>query len=191
MPCSTAVHMNAFRFTALVEWLEQGMQAATVAAASGSAASAHASPVSGVYSAHPALPAPGQLPMRPQTAAASGATPADGSAQPIGSSASEAALLAQLPGGSAEEKLSAAVVVIANMQREVEELRNRNRALAQDLVQATSSTATNAGGSKTPPAGSELEARVQAQLRASRAEMEVGALRCVHGPSPLGMQCMY
>jgi hypothetical protein len=170
----------------MLEHLEQDMQAATVAAASGSAANAHASPVGGAYSAQATLPAPPQLPTRTQhqPAAASGATPADGSVQPMGrpTSGPESALLAQLPGGSAEEKLSAAVAVIANMQREVEELRSRNRALAQDLVQATSSTAASAGGSKTPPAGSELEARVQAQLRASRAEMEVGALRCVSRP---------
>lgn len=84
---------------------------------------------------------------------------------------------------------------------EVNELRGRNRALAEDLIHLTKSangldtqappgdaTAAAAGGRATagaaatsgPPSvggAGDVESRVAAQLRASRAEMEVGTLR--------------
>lgn len=100
---------------------------------------------------------------------------------PVGSA--EAALAEQLPGSSAGEKLVSALTVIANMQREMEQLQGRNRALAEDLIRLTSSSSgAVGGGAKTPPTGGggDLEARVAAQLRASRAEMEAGTLRWAH-----------
>jgi hypothetical protein len=98
------------------------------------------------------------------------------------------AVAAQLQGDTADLKLLAALEAILQLQGQVEELRSRNRSLAEDLIRVAQSkpalTATANGGPvangvhEGPGAAqADADARVAAQLRASRAEMEAGALK--------------
>jgi hypothetical protein len=97
------------------------------------------------------------------------------------------AVAAQLAGDTAEQKLLAALDAVLQLQGQVEELRSRNRSLAEDLIRVSQSKpglagATANGGplaNGTHEGGPEADAdaRVAAQLRASRAEMEAGALK--------------
>lgn len=102
-----------------------------------------------------------------------------------------AAVAAQLAGDTSDQKLLAALDAILQLQGQVEELRSRNRSLAEDLIRVSQSKPGLAGGhlanggavangvqEGTPEAAqAEVDARVAAQLRASRAEMEAGALK--------------
>ncbi|KAF6263900.1 hypothetical protein COO60DRAFT_308594 [Scenedesmus sp. NREL 46B-D3] len=117
-----------------------------------------------------------------------------------------AALAAQLQGSTADEKLGSALHLILQLQGSCAELQSRNRALAEDLIRLSQSKpqqlaaaeaadaaadgAAAANGSGVPAANGVLgggsgpkssaadaESRVAAQLRASRAEMEAGAMR--------------
>lgn len=107
------------------------------------------------------------------------------------------AVAAQLQGDTAEQKLLAALEAILQLQGQVEELRSRNRSLAEDLIRVSQSKPGLTGAAGGPAANggptangvhegqersqAEVDARVVAQLRASRAEMEAGALRWVAG----------
>jgi hypothetical protein len=79
------------------------------------------------------------------------------------------AAAAQQAAAAAQQQLAAAQQAASRLGAEVEELRGRNRALAEDLMRASSATA--AGG------GPDAEALAGMQLRASRAEVEVNGLR--------------
>lgn len=97
------------------------------------------------------------------------------------------ALAAQLAGDTAELKLLAALEAVLQLQGQVEELRSRNRSLAEDLIRVSQSKPGLAGAAnggpmangnhEGPESQAEVDARVAAQLRASRAEMEAGALK--------------
>jgi FtsZ-binding cell division protein ZapB len=98
------------------------------------------------------------------------------------------AIAEQLQGDTADQKLLAALEAILQLQGQVEELRSRNRSLAEDLIRvaqskpalaATANGGPMANGVHEGPeaAQAEADARVAAQLRASRAEMEAGALK--------------
>jgi hypothetical protein len=101
-----------------------------------------------------------------------------------------AAVAAQLPGEGPEQKLLAALEAVLQLQGQVEELRSRNRSLAEDLIRVSQSK-PGLGGGPTANGGplangvhegpeaaqADADARVAAQLRASRAEMETGALK--------------
>jgi hypothetical protein len=101
-----------------------------------------------------------------------------------------AAVAAQLPGEGPEQKLLAALEAVLQLQGQVDELRSRNRSLAEDLIRVSQSK-PGLGGGPTANGGplangvhdgpeaaqADADARVAAQLRASRAEMEAGALK--------------
>ncbi len=107
-------------------------------------------------------------------------------------------LAAQLPGAGHAEKLGAALAALQRLHQEVAELQQRNRALAQDLMRVSSSSASSTSTAGAPGGpqqqgqqrqqggggSADADARMAAQLRASRAEMEVGTLKWV--PAALG-----
>lgn len=143
---------------------------------------------------NPLLPPPPQMQPAPQ------GTPVLPSSHPQPLQLPEGplgAVAAQLQGDTAEQKLLAALDAILQLQGQVEELRSRNRSLAEDLIRVSQSKPGLAGAAGGPAANggptangvhegqeqsqAEVDARVVAQLRASRAEMEAGALRWVAG----------
>jgi hypothetical protein len=148
-------------------------------------------PIPGAPAAAVAAPAAAQAP-QPATAAPAFSGPL-------------AALAAQLQGFTADQKLESALHMILQLQGSCAELQSRNRALAEDLIRLSQSkpqhiaaaeaadaaadgaAAANGprvpaangvlGGGSGPKSGGDAESRVAAQLRASRAEMEAGAMR--------------
>jgi len=120
----------------------------------------------GVQHAHPHQQPPTPPPQQPQQQQPTAVAP-DAAA------ALAAAQQQQFHHQQQQQQLAVALAAVARLQAEVEDLRSRNRAMAEDLVRASSQTAASAaaGGS------ADAEARAVMQLRATRAEMEVGTLR--------------
>eukprot|EP00883_Tetradesmus_obliquus_P004902 jgi/Sobl393_1/1529/SZX64882.1 len=158
------------------------------AAAGAGAAAIPAGAPSGLPPA--SLPPAAAAPLPPPAAAAAAASSAI--TGPL------AALATQLQGHSADEKLHSALQLILQLQGSCAELQSRNRALAEDLIRLSQSkpqqlAAAEAAAEGSAAAGSgprshgaangvlgggsgDAESRVAAQLRASRAEMEAGAM---------------
>ena len=97
-----------------------------------------------------------------------------------------------LQGSDDSQRLHSAASLLQRQQRDLETLRGRNRALTQDLLRqpAAAGSGSGAGGAGAGAGGAagvtgalssssaaDVEARVAAELRANRAEMEAGALR--------------
>lgn len=83
------------------------------------------------------------------------------------------AVAAAASAAQAQQQLAAALAAVSRLQAEVEDLRGRNRALAEDVVRA----AAGGGGGRGGGPGGDAEARAALELRASRAELEAGSLR--------------